>query len=316
MVGQTRILHWASMLLLLLALGLFAGAGSAEAEDENGGVASTKNYGHFDVKDSHVETSVGQIKPFTPDAQDPVAEGDRSTAFAPQCHRQKIIMKYADSKGPYIKFTGIKKWCYDGNRVTQATMDVEPWIRADLSYGPGKDGFVYVPGKLKKSDKYLTYNGHTNGAHKSVRVGRFEYRVHGFPRATQVLLAYVSRIGKYNGACDGPKPKDVSPKVTSVRPANRTQNVSPTANIEASFSASMRTRTLNNNTFSVIRRGSFDPVRASYRYNAESRRAILDPRSKLATGTYTATVSAGPFGILTDEGDPIMGSKSWSFTVK
>jgi hypothetical protein len=303
-------------LLLLLAGGLFAGIGQAQAGEQGSLAPAVRGSVPFGVQPLRVETEVGKVEAYAPPARTRVAEGVRSAAYPVQCHRQEITMSYADSAGPYIKFTGVKRWCFDGSRVTSGTMDVVPWIRPDSRYGPDQDGYVYVPAALKKTDRYLTYNGRSYGAHESVRVGRFEYRVRGFTKTPQVLLPYVSRIGHYDGTCGGPKPKDVSPKVTSVRPAAGAQSVSPTANVEATFMTAMRASTLNSGTFSLVKRGAFDPVGASYRYDAATKKATLDPSARLAPGTYTATVYAGPFGALTAEGDPIVSTKTWSFTVR
>ena len=225
-------------------------------------------------------------------------------------------MRYDDLSGkPFIRFTGIKKWCYGGGRVTQGTMEVETWIRPDLRYEPGQDGYRYVGSALKKSDRFLSFNGHRNGAHESVRVGRFEWRVHGFPRAAQVLNPYVSRTGRYDGTCVGPKPRDASPKVTAVKPAGGAEGISPSANVEAVFSREMRAGTISGGTFYLTKKGSGAEVKARIRYDASRRRAVLDPARNLSSGTYTATVSAGPFGVLTTEGDPITSNKTWTFTV-
>jgi hypothetical protein len=313
MADRARTLFWTSMMLLFLVAGIVMDAGDTRAEDRNTVALAAGRPVPFGVQPVRVETEVGKVETYSPPSRMKAAEGDR---FAVQCHRQEITMSYADSAGPYIKFTGVKRWCFDGSRVTSGTMDVEPWIRPDSRYGPDQDGYVYVPAALKKTDRYLTYNGRSYGAHESVRVGRFEYRVRGFAKTPQVVLPYVSRIGYYNGACDGPKPKDVSPKVTTVRPTAGAQGVSPMANVEATFLTAMRASTLNSGTFDLVKRGSFDPVRASYRYDAATKKAILDPSARLAPGTYTATVYAGPFGALTSEGDPIISTKTWSFTVR
>lgn len=225
-------------------------------------------------------------------------------------------MTYTDDKGPFIKFTGIKKWCYNGSRVTSGSMDVEPWIRPDSRYGPGKDGFRYVPSALKKSDRYLAHNGRANGAHESVRVGRFEWRVNGFPKAAQVYNPFVSRTGRYNGECVGPKPKDFSPRVTTVRPADGAKGVAPTSNVEATFFGPMDATTIDGSTFYLTKKdGTGAQVRARVSYDAARKTAVLNPAASLPRGTYTATVFAGPFGALTAQGDPIVGSKSWSFNV-
>ena len=300
-MGSVRVLS-TGVVLLLLAHMLLASSGTAWSQGgAEPGADEPESYG---VQNPRVVTEYGEIT------------RELSVAGAGECHRQNVIMQYEDaSNKPFIKFTGTKKWCYNGQRVTSGTMDVEAWIRPDSRYGPGQDGYRYVASGLKSSDRFLSYNGRGNGAHESVRVGRFEYRAHGFPRAAQVLNPYISRTGRYDGTCGGPKPKDVSPKVGAVKPALGAKGVPATANVEAAFSRQMRTSTIGRATFQIIKRGALDPVGATYRYDAMNRKAILNPKSRLVPGTYTATVYAGPFGALTSGGDPLISNKTWSFTV-
>lgn len=299
--------------LLLVALGLSVGAGRAQGE--GGAEMPAGKPELFGVEPAGVVTEVGEVTEVSPDSLP--GSGSANAQASEECHRQDVTHKYAESGDKvYLRFTGVKFWCYDGQKVTRAGMDVEPWIREDLRYGPGQDGYRYVASGLKSTDRFLSYNGRWHGAHESVRVGRFEYRVHGFSGAAQVLNPYVSRTGRYTGACDGPQPKDVSPKVSVVKPTGGANGVSSSANVEAVFSKEMKARTINGGTFQLVKNGAFDPVRASIRYDATNRKAVLDPARGLSRGaTYTATVSSGPFGALTAEDDPLVANKVWSFTV-
>lgn len=314
MVGRLRLLSVGMVLLLLIAPGLLVDAGHAQVEDEGGAGLSADVPRLAGVTPTSVRTEAGEITEASPDS---VPGSDGATVRASEeCHKQRVTMAYEDAPNkPYIEFTGIKFWCYDGQKVTRAGMDVEPWIRPDFRYGPGQDGYRYMGSGLKSTDRFLTYNGHRNGAHESIRVGRFEWRVHGFPRAAQVLNPYVSRTGRYNGACDGPDPKDISPKVATVKPTGGAERVSPKANVEVVFSREMKAKAINGSTLQLVKKGAFDPVRASIGYDAAKRKAILNPARGLSEGNYTATVASGPFGALTAEGDPLFANKVWSFTV-
>jgi hypothetical protein len=227
-------------------------------------------------------------------------------------------MEYVDSASkPYIRFTATKEWCSDGYRVTQATMNVkEAWVRPDLKYGPDRDGYVYVPSALKKTDRFLTYKGHPNGAHQSTRKGRFEYRLHGVSEPAQVLNPFLSRTGRYDGTCVGPTPADYSPRIKSIEPTAGSTRVSPAANVKASFSTPMDPTTLDGASFYLIHKATGSQVAASYRYDPATRTVVLDPRRLLTSGaTYTATVYAGPFGVKTANGDPVVSGKTWAFQV-
>ncbi len=299
------------LLTLFLAMSLFVGSSKAQTEITKRTGLPEEFQKSFGITPVREETEIGEV---TEVSQDSLPSADSPVAKASEeCHRQPVTMVYEDNKGPFIKFTGVKLWCYDGGEVTRAGMDVEAWIRPDARYEVGQDGYRYVPSGLKKTDRFLTYNGRRHGAHESVRIGRFEWRVHGFPRAAQVLNPYVSRTGRYNGACDGPKPRDVSPKVAAVRPAAGARGVSPSANVEAVFSRQMEASTLRDTTFFLQRKSSGLDVRGKIRYDARSRKAVLDPAQNLPAGTYTATVFAGPFGAMTTEDDPLVANKTGSF---
>ena len=299
------------LLFLMLVLSVSVG----HAKTENGMASSAKEPGSSTVPAPRVQTIVGKVEFYTPLQSG--SEGNRLAAYAPLCHRQQVTMQYSDGSGPFIKFTGTKKWCFDGYKVTSGGMDVtEAWIRSDMRSGSDKDGYVYVPSGLKKTDRFLTYNGHANGAHESTRTGRFEYRFAGQTQPAQVLMPFLSRTGRYDGACGGPNPKDVAPKILGFEPASGATGVPASANVKVRFSAPMNPSTFDGSTFVLKKQGTFDEVAATYRYDAATKAAILDPRSSLTAGaTYTASVWNGPYGVKTAAGDPIYSYKTWSFTV-
>lgn len=316
MTNRLQVLP-AGVLLLLLAIVFCAGAGRAQAESDVGAVPSMNEPEASAVTSPRVQTRLSKVESYDVPRQS-ASEGHRLAAYAPQCRRQQVTMQYSDgSATPFIKFTGTKKWCFDGYRVTSGGMDVtEAWIRPDMRAGADKDGYVYVPSGLKKTDRFLTYNGHANGAHESTRTGRFEYRFAGQTQPAQVLMPFVSRTARYNGTCDGPMPKDVAPRILGFEPANGATAVPASANVEVRFSVPMNPGTFNSGTFVLKKRGTFDEVVASYRYDAATKTATLDPRSPLTAGAvYTASVWNGPYGVKTAAGDPIYSYKTWSFTV-
>ena len=316
MVRQVRT-PFVVLLLLLLALGPLAGVSNAQTNDTGKTRPSADIAAKRGVTPTSVETKVGEITTIDPSSVPDEQSNGIKPQYAEQCHRQLIIMEYKDNSGkPFIKFTGVKKWCFNGQKVTRGTMDVVPWIRADFKYGPGQDGYRYVPSALKKTDRFFTYKGHFHGALESTRLGRFEYRVHGLGKVAQVLNPYVSRIAHYDGACDGPNPKDASPRVTALKPAAGARGIPAMANVEATFSRKMNPRTLKSTNFYLVNKRTGDEVRATYRYDAAKKKAILDPVRRLSPGvTYTARVFSGPYGALTADGDPITSNKTWSFVV-
>jgi hypothetical protein len=225
-------------------------------------------------------------------------------------------MEYVDAaKEPYIRFTATKEWCTDGYRVTWGTMSVkEAWIRSDLKFGPDQDGYAYVPSGLEQTHRFLSYNGHSNGAHQSTLKGRFVYRLHGFSQPAQVFNPFLSRMGRYDGTCVGPQPADYSPRIGAVTPLAGATRVAASANVKASFNTSMDPTTIDGASFYLIRKSTGRQVAATYSYDATTKTAVLNPNNPLAAGaTYTASVLAGPFGVKTAKGDPVVSEKTWTF---
>ena len=295
----------AVLLLLLVALWPLAGVGNAQT-------------GGASVTPTSIKTTVGKITSVSSSSVPGEQNTSVSPLYAEQCHRQLQIMEYDDSTGkPFIKFTGVHEWCFDGQKVTRDTMPVQTWISPKYEYKPGQDGYRYVASALKSNDYYFTYKGHWHGAQRNTRLGRFEYREHGFSKPTQVLLPFVSRVGHYDGTCTGPLPSDRSPKVASVKLANASKNVSPSANVEAKFFSDMKPATISGYNFYLLKRSSGAQVGATVRYDATTKTAILNPRKNLSPGaTYEAHVYGGPYGVLTTTGDPIMQQNAgWTFTV-
>lgn len=316
-VHGVRVLRILSLGMLLVFFALFAGTAVAQSGGKTGAEPSTDDPHPSGITPVHVAIKVGRVTEASPNTLSGADRAGLMASASTQCHRQKVIMQYTDANNrPFINFTGIKEWCFDGQQVTSGTMQVETWVRPDLRYGSDQDGYVYVPSALKKTDQFLTYKGHFHGAHRSTRLGRFEYRVHGLGRPAQVFMPFVSRTGHYDGTCAGPMPTDLAPKVTTVRPAAGARSVPTTANIVATFSTDMKASTIGPATFYLIKESSGEQLQAMYRYDAASKTATLDPKSKLLPGaTYTATVFAGPYGVLSTNGDPITQQKVWSFTV-
>ena len=303
----------AVLLLLLVAVWPLVGVGNAQTNNES----AAGKIGKYGVAPS-IKTTVGKITSVSPSSVPREQNSGIRPLYTEQCHRQLLTMEYDDSVGkPFIKFTGVHEWCFDGQKVTKNSMPVQPWISPKYKYQPGQDGYRYVPSALKSTDRYFTYNGHWHGAQRNTRLGRFEYHTHGISKPTQVLMPFVSRVGHYDGTCTGPLPSDRSPRVVSVKPTNASRNVPATANVEATFFSDMDPATINGSNFYLFKEGSGAQVGATVRYDAATKTAILNPRRNLSPGaTYRARIYGGPYGVLTPTGDPIMQQNAGpSFTV-
>jgi hypothetical protein len=79
-----------------------------------------------------------------------------------------------------------------------------------------------------------------------------------------------------------------------VVPAEDAVDVSPRTNINAFFSEKMRAPSVNATTVQLFERGSSVPLAAQVRYEATTKRAILDPDANLVAGKgYRAVVNIG-----------------------
>ncbi len=106
-----------------------------------------------------------------------------------------------------------------------------------------------------------------------------------------------------------------APKVTSVTPAGGATGVGRGTTVEAVFSEPIKTSTLTRSTFTLVRQGTTTAVSATVRYEAASRRAILEPGAYLGAGKiYTARIKGGTYGVKDLAGRPLAVDKVWSFT--
>ena len=107
------------------------------------------------------------------------------------------------------------------------------------------------------------------------------------------------------------------PRVTGTFPAAGATGIARTSNVTATFSEAMNATTINATTFTLVKSGTTAPVGASVSYDAQAKKATLNPSADLAPGaTYTATVKAGASGVKNaTPGDPMVAIKTWKFTV-
>lgn len=120
----------------------------------------------------------------------------------------------------------------------------------------------------------------------------------------------------------GPQPPDAdAPTVIAVSPPEEGEGsaaVSPGANVEATFSEAMDPGTVNGETFwlSLWDGGYPKSVPATVRYDATTRKAVLDPEADLKPepAYYTATVLGDANGVKDLAGNALVADKTWSFT--
>jgi N-acetylglucosamine-6-sulfatase len=112
-----------------------------------------------------------------------------------------------------------------------------------------------------------------------------------------------------------------APRVTSTSPAANAVDVSPSANLTATFSENMQASSVNATTFELLQRGTTTKVGATVTYSASTRKATLDPTNALQRGaTYDArltTEARDLVGNHLDQNSTSIGlqQKVWSFAV-
>lgn len=109
---------------------------------------------------------------------------------------------------------------------------------------------------------------------------------------------------------------NIAPTIASTTPPAGATEINPRSSLEVTFSELINPSTVNNNTFELR-----DPqnalVNATISYNASSKKAILTPKTDLATNTaYTATIKGGTADprIKDSLGNALAASMSWTFT--
>jgi hypothetical protein len=105
-----------------------------------------------------------------------------------------------------------------------------------------------------------------------------------------------------------------APVISSVSPADQTQNIALNTNVEATFSKDMDPSTLTTSTFTLTKQGSSTPVAGKVSYSSTTKKATLDPSSDLASNaTYTATIRGGTSGAKDSAGNALAQDYSWTF---
>jgi hypothetical protein len=125
------------------------------------------------------------------------------------------------------------------------------------------------------------------------------------------------------GECEIGSFEDASPKVKRVVPAENATGIGPRANVSAFFSEAMWARSINTNTVKLYKAGTTTAIGAQVSYDAQKKKAILNPDANLLRGkTYKAVVTTGAkdkaVNRLDQDQDPSNGNqkKVWRFTVR
>jgi Bacterial Ig-like domain/RTX calcium-binding nonapeptide repeat (4 copies)/FG-GAP-like repeat/WD40-like Beta Propeller Repeat len=106
-----------------------------------------------------------------------------------------------------------------------------------------------------------------------------------------------------------------TPTVGTVSPTNGATDISPTTNVEATFSEAMDADTLTTSTFTLTKQGSTSPLEATVSYDGANKKATLDPASDLEANTsYTARLPGGSSGAKDPAGNALAQERTWSFT--
>ena len=120
-----------------------------------------------------------------------------------------------------------------------------------------------------------------------------------------------------------PPPADTTaPKVKRVVPVENATGIAPGANVSAFFSEAMRSGSINTNTVKLFKAGTTTALGAVVSYDAERKKAILNPNANLQLGKkYKAVVTTATkdlAGNRLDQNTALSGlqPKVWFFTVR
>jgi subtilisin-like proprotein convertase family protein len=114
----------------------------------------------------------------------------------------------------------------------------------------------------------------------------------------------------------------VAPRVGSTTPTSAKKRVKRTANITATFTEAVRTRTLTSDTVYLVRAGSTAKIKAGLSYSASLHRVTLNPRTMLKGSTkyrvFVTTRVKDLAGNRLDQNATAPGRqlKSWVFTTR
>ena len=107
-----------------------------------------------------------------------------------------------------------------------------------------------------------------------------------------------------------------APTLIGKSPEPRSTEVSPTANVVATFSEAMMRSSLTKSTVTLVKKGTTRKVGASLSYPAPNK-VKLNPSTSLERGaTYTVTIVGGSNGVKDLAGNALAANVSWTFKVR
>jgi hypothetical protein len=249
--------------------------------------------------------------------------GFQARAYAKTCRTftvKKEVVNYDNE--PILRFTAHKDWCFNGDSVESGTMRVVPWIAPDLRGTADISGYVYRELTERRVDEFVTVDGRRYGGHKSIRWGRFEWRMPAYKQPMQILEVNAGRVGEYNGECSSAGPLydtkfNYSPSVSGTTPAARATEVASGANVAATFDEPVAASTVNRRTFKLFKLNTTTPIPAVVRYDSRSNKATLNPSADLAPRTtYQVRILGGTQGVKDTQGLELAADKRWAFRTK
>jgi hypothetical protein len=111
------------------------------------------------------------------------------------------------------------------------------------------------------------------------------------------------------------EPVDAPPTVESVSPADAATQVALGANVEATFSEAMDPSSITDQTFTLTKLDSSNPVPARVLYDGASKKATLYPAISLEADTsYKAIIKSGSTGVKDTAGHALAADKVWTFS--
>ena len=226
-------------------------------------------------------------------------------------------------------------WQSEGNRdlvfathVTppDTTPPTAPEISSPADDSYDTDGEVSLSGTAEALSTVEIFEGATpKGTATTDAQGAWSADLAGVPDGKHLYTARATDSAGNVSEPSGPRTVTVDttrPKVAAPSPASRAREVSPGANVTATFSERVEAGSIDGTTFKLVRKGTIKAVRAKVTYNAADRKATLNPVNKLKPGApYKATVAPGVKDLAGNalDQDPVRDGEqpmAWSFTVR
>ena len=200
--------------------------------------------------------------------------------------------------------------------TVDTTVPQAPLITSPPQGSYDNDGFFFVLGTAEPGAKVeLFEDTASKGTTTAGSDGRWSFALSGLSEGSHSFKAKATdEAGNTSAESDARTVMvdTTAPTVKRVVPLEDATGISPGVNVSAYFSEAMRAKSVKS-SFKLYKKGSTTPLDATVTYDADTKKAVLDPRASLERGaTYKALVTTGAKDLA---GNPLSQQKVWFFTI-